>query len=168
MKADDKKMPDVGAARRSPAASVSISITLPIGKVSQLAAPKTQDALNVLLAQLSEGDRDPPVRRSDHSHQMNALREDFELSGDIISVRNFISARCECDRSYRERASTLLTEYEKWAAPQCASTLTPKAFGDALAALGFLSRKSNFAFWCGLRVKASPSSEPSHGVTDVA
>src|SRR5580704_17607855 len=134
MKRGSRKKTGDGAARRSPAAlaapasPASISIILPIGTIRQLAAPEIRDAFSEVLRQLSEAAgrlllADVPALGEDRSCRAPVSKpsplaprsddEDFRLTGDIIAVRKFVSARCEIG-SYRERASSLLAEYEKW------------------------------------------------------
>jgi hypothetical protein len=78
-------------------------------------------------------------------------------ASDIAAVSKFISARCEIG-SYRERASSLKDEYEKWAPTNGARSQTESSFARALAALAYTQKKSHFIFWCGLRLKPASSS----------
>lgn len=122
--------------RRSPKAELSISINFAIGSDVLSARDLVDRVLSAATAAAEIGERSPL-----HVHGCHA-------------VEAFVSERCERDSGSRETAGDLFAAYCQWAPGASAPSLTSKALGRALAALGFRRGKSGRVFYVGLRLRA--------------
>jgi P4 family phage/plasmid primase-like protien len=77
----------------------------------------------------------------------------------------FISERCLCMPAMRAGSTELFKAFEKWCAAEREDPGTPTAFGNAMKAKGFESRKSNGRMqWHGIALADDDSGEGGEGL----